>query len=76
MTLRLGLGRLVAEELVAVVVGFLERVERAGGEDVGGLGRCLARRRRMPARAVSKPGHVDAQVLVGGQALGDLDGDP
>ena len=39
MTLRVGLGRLVAEELVAVVIRLLERVERAGREDGGGLGR-------------------------------------
>ena len=57
ITRAVGLGRLVAEELAAVVVGLLEGVERAGGEDVGGLGRAardLRRARPGPPRSLAR----------------------
>ena len=64
----------VADELAAVVVFPLERIERAGREHVGGLGRA-ARDDRVPAALDLEAGAIDAQVVVGRQALDDFDRD-
>ena len=70
---RLLVGRRVADELAAVVIFSFERIEWAGGKDVRGLG-CAARDDRMPAALGLKGCFVDAQVVVGRQALDDFDG--
>ena len=70
---RVGLGGRVSQEFRPVVVGFLRGVERAGGEDVGGLGGSSRDGGELDAGGL-EAGHIDAQVLVGGQALGHLDG--
>ena len=57
-----------------MVIGLLERVERAGGEDVGGLGGTPGELAGL-VLGLLEAGHVDPQVLVGRQALDDLDRD-
>ncbi len=52
----------------------LERIERADGEDVGGLGRA-ARDVGVPAALDLKARLVDAQVVVGRQAFDHFDRD-
>ena len=69
-----GLGRLIAEELGPMVIGLPECVERAGGEDVGGLGASPGDLAGLVLGRL-EAGHIDPQVLVGRQAFGDLDGD-
>ncbi len=58
-----------------MVVRLLERVERAGREDGRGVGRATRDFANVASIAASKPGLVDREVLVGGEALGDLDRD-
>ncbi len=75
MTVRLGLGRLRSRGTrcrggTASLSVSSGPVAKTSAASVG-----AARDRRVPRRAASKPGHVDPQVLVGRQALGDLDGD-
>ena len=74
MTRALSSSLRVADELAAVVVFPLERIERAGGEDVGGLGRA-ARDVGVAGALLFEAGLVDAQVVIGRQAFDDLDGD-
>ena len=74
MTRASSCGGRVADELAAVVVFPLERVERAGREDVGGLGR-PARDDGVLVALDLEAGAIDPQVVVGRQALDDFDRD-